>query len=104
MWSDLLRAQVKARGLGPVARELNYSKTTLSLACNGKYLRDTQRLEAAVLRAYGTVSCPFEDREIEITTCRLWRERDANASSTWELRHWSACQRCTHNPQAKDAL
>lgn len=98
MWLDLLRDQVASRGLGPVALTLGYSKTALSLVLNGKYSSDTRRIEEAVLRAYGTVHCPFEGRDLTEADCRYWRTSDPHTTSPWATSHWCACRTCTHNP------
>jgi hypothetical protein len=102
MWIEILAAQVKARGLGPVAREIDYSKATLSLVLSGKYDANPRRIEEAVLRLYGTVACPFEERPLTARECQEWRQRDVPTSSAWALKHWSACQDCPHNPAPKE--
>lgn len=102
MWLDLLRDQVSQRGLGAVAAELGYSKAALSLVLNGKYDSSTARIEAAVLRAFGSIQCPFEERAISAADCRFWRQCDCPTSSAWAQHHWTACQACTtHSHRGK---
>jgi len=103
MWLEILHAQVKARGLGSVATDLDYSKATLSLVLNGKYSSDTTRLEAAVLATFGTINCPFEDISITAEVCKSWQSRDLPTSSAWSIRHWAACQACPHNTSLKES-
>ncbi|WLT30757.1 hypothetical protein [Geothrix sp. PMB-07] len=103
MWLEILRAQVAARGLGAVAKGIDYSKTTISLVLNGKYNSDTSHLETAVLKAYGTVLCPFEERSLSASDCQNWQSSEAPTSSAWSLRHWAACQSCIHNTNPKGA-
>lgn len=98
MWLDLLRDQVFQRGLGTVAAELSYSKSTLSLLLNGKYDANPRRIEAAVVQTYGSIHCPFEEREISSADCRFWRQCDRPTTSPWAQHHWAACQTCPHNP------
>ena len=98
MWLDLLRDQAAQRGLGAVSLEVGYSKAALSLVLNGKYDSSTRRIETAVLRAYGALRCPFEERDLSAADCRFWRTCDRPSSSDWALRHWDACRSCPHNP------
>jgi hypothetical protein len=102
MWLDLLRYQVAQRGLGPVAADLAYSKTALSLVLNGKYDSDTSRIEKAVMDTYGTIACPFEERHLPAADCHFWRQCDHPTSSPWAQHHWAACQTCVHNPKPKE--
>lgn len=100
MWLELLRDQVSQRGpggLGAVAAELGYSKSALSLVLNGKYDSSTARIEAAVLRTFGSIRCPFEERDLSAADCRFWRQCDRPTSSPWAQHHWAACQTCSHN-------
>lgn len=103
MWLDLLKHQVAQRGLGAVATELDYSKTALSLVLNHKYDASTTRIEKQVLNHYGTIPCPFEERDLTAADCRFWRTCDGPTSSHWALRHWEACQTCPHNPNKKES-
>lgn len=98
MWRELLRDQVKARGLGPVALDLDYSKAAISLVLRDKYDSSTERIEAAVNKAFGTIRCPFEERDLSAADCRFWRTCDRPTTSPWSLNHWSACRTCSHNP------
>lgn len=97
MWLDLLRDQVDRRGLGPVSQDLGYSKAAVSLVLNGKYDSNPRRIEAAVLKAYGSLQCPFEGRELTAADCRFWRTCDRPTTSTWALQHWDACRTCPHH-------
>jgi hypothetical protein len=86
-----------------VAAELGYSKSALSLVLNHKYDCSTTRIEAAVLRAYGHIHCPFEARDLSAADCRYWRQCDRPTSSPWAEHHWSACQTCPHNPHPQES-
>ena len=97
MWRNLLAAQVDAHGLGAVALKVGYSKATLSLVLNNKYDADTCHIEEAVCLAFGTIACPFEEREMAMECCLTWCNRPVPTSSAWALRHWAACQSCPHN-------
>lgn len=106
MWRELLRDQVSQRGrggLGAVAAELGYSKAAISLVLNDKYNSRTNRIEAAVLKAYGSIPCPFEARDLSAADCRFWRTCDRPTTSPWSLSHWSACQTCPHNPATQES-
>lgn len=60
-WLEVLREQVEARGQAETARELEVSRSTVSLVLSGKYPGGTERIAARVLRIYpegGEISCP----------------------------------------------
>lgn len=103
MWLDLLRDQVTQRGLGAVAVELDYSKAAISLVLNHKYDSNTARIEAAVMKTFGSIRCPFEERDLSAADCRYWRQCDRPTSSLWAQHHWTACQTCSHNTSPQGA-
>jgi len=59
-WINELKREVAARGLGQVARELNVSKTTISLCLSGKYQASTDKIRdrVTVIYAEGGIDCP----------------------------------------------
>lgn len=95
-WRDLLEAAIADKGQATVARELDYSSTTLSLVRRGKYPGATDRIEARVLALYGVVTCPFLGTPIPAERCRRISQSPVPTSSPKALQHWSACRSCAH--------
>lgn len=94
MWLTLLRQAVDESSLSAVAKELDISRSALSLVLSGKYPASTDRIALRVMTAYGRVSCPHLGAELVERECRAYRERSCPTSSPRELRHWRACQSC----------
>lgn len=95
-WRDLLESAVAAKGQAAVARELDYSATTLSLVRRDKYPGGTDRIAAKVLEVYGEVACPFLGRPIGAEQCRRTSLAPVPTSNPQAIRHWSACRACPH--------
>lgn len=53
MWLDILRRESAAKGPVQVAKELGVSRSTVDLACQGKYPANTGKIEARVMKIYG---------------------------------------------------
>jgi hypothetical protein len=95
-WRDLLESKIKDKGQAAVARELGYSATTLSLVRRNKYPGSTDRVEERVAQLYGEVQCPFLGQTIPAEQCRRISHSPVPTSNPKALRHWSACQSCSH--------
>jgi hypothetical protein len=96
MWLDILKSRVEASSMGIVADELELSRTTISLVVNGKYPASTDKIATKVIARYSTIACPFLEREITGAECRDFHTREAPTSSPFAMRHWRACQGCSH--------
>ncbi len=101
MWIDILKREVKARGLSCVATELGVSKSTVSLVCNGKYPGSTARIEERIRKIFGMnghVACPVQG-EISPARCADTRRRaqaiGMKASNPETLRLYRACLGCS---------
>lgn len=96
----LVRAEIARAGTqAAVARRIGVAKATLSSALNGSYpAHSIAPLEARIRAALDRVDCPHLERSIGPDECRRHRERPMPTNSRGALRHWAACQRCSHNP------
>lgn len=102
-WLEMLRAQVAAKGLRQVCREIKYSKATVSLVLNDKYPSPTGRIEARVIERYTRVNCPFLRQELTGDECASYRSKASPTSDPRAIQHWAACQSCHHNPANQEA-
>jgi len=94
-WLDLLRSRVDQLGsIVAVARELGYSRTSISTVLSGNYPAKTTALQNKVVATYTRCDCPYLGRELTAIECRRFRTRPLPQSRPDELRHWSSCQRC----------
>ena len=102
-WLELLQNAVDKhpRGHAGVADDIKISRTSISLALNGKYPAKTDKIAAKVMEAYARVDCPHLIETISINACRTHALRMAPTNSPREMRHWRACQTCTCKPEEK---
>jgi len=101
-WLTLLAADVEQTGSkAATARRIGISRTAVSLALAGKYpAEDTSRIEARVLAALaGRVPCPHDRTDIARSDCADRAARPMPMSSPTELRAWTACRACAHQPK-----
>lgn len=101
-WLNLLQEQVdRAGSIQAVADELDYSRTSVSLALKGHYPGKTDKLRAKVISTYcDRLLCPHTGCDLAQDTCADLRTRPLPQSDPDELRHWLACQCCANNPDA----
>lgn len=92
-------AQSGRGGKAEVARRLGVSRPAISQICNGNYAASTDHIARKVIAVYGRIHCPHLDTEITQEQCRHSHTRDAPISNPREMKHWRACQTCTHNTQ-----
>lgn len=88
-------------GIQAVANQIGYSRSALSTYLDGKYpAGSTDKLEAAILKHLaGRHACPHLRREIAPAECREFAGRPMPMSNPASLRHWQACQDCTHRTE-----
>jgi len=102
MWIKKLKAVVEERGLGQVARELNISKTSVSLAVSGKYGASTDKIKERVEAVYaqGGIDCPILGR-VNPETCAESRDRankiGLKAGNPENLKLYVSCLKCGLN-------
>lgn len=81
-----------------VADEIGYDRSSVSRWINepdynGAYI------EAAVLNRYDRLLCPHLNQEITPGDCISYACRAVPTSNAREVRHWKACQSCSHKPK-----
>ena len=103
-WLSILRTQTAQRSNAAVARELNYSATTISLALHGKYAGSTAKLARAVLTRYTRVDCPHLETSIPRHRCVAIAGSRAPTHNPLKMQHWRACRRCPLNPDDKEGV
>lgn len=98
-WFELLKAQVAAKGVVVVAKELGYrNHTGVSLALKSRYPGRTDALARNVLATYHTVECPHTGQTQHRSRCAEIVSRTAPTHNPLAMQHWRACQRCPHKP------
>lgn len=97
MWLDLLKEAVANSNRAAVARELDVSRTTISLVLDGKYPAKTDKIAELVLNTYGKVDCPHLAVQITLAECRSYHEMNVPTSSPRAMKHWRECQSCSNN-------
>lgn len=101
-WIKELKREVDARGLAQVARELNISKTTISLCLSGKYQASTDKVRERVALVYaeGGIDCPVLGR-ITPVACADSRDKanriGLKAGNPESLRLYVSCLKCVLN-------
>lgn len=98
-WLELLRAQVEAKGVVTVAKELGYKNHTgVSLAVRGQYPASTMHIERRVLATYHTIECPHSRETHHRSRCSEIATREAPTHNPLAMQQWRACQRCEFKP------
>lgn len=98
-WIAILANQCASKTKAQVAREIGYSRTTVSLALSGTYDGSTDKLAQAVLDTYADqlIHCPHLRAAISDEQCVAYRSRPMPLGHAADMRHWRACQRCPFN-------
>jgi hypothetical protein len=99
---DLVLALSKTQPLADIARQIGYSRTAVSLFANGKYDKDTTRLEKAILDRFDQRHCPHLKTEVTPSLCLRKALTPKPFGGTQRLLHWQACQACPHKPTQKE--
>lgn len=101
-WLTLLAEAVDASSRAAVARELDVSRTSVSLLLSGQYPGRTDKMAALILERYARLDCPHTGKSVTPDYCRKYTGQ-VPTSSPAALRQWRACLTCPHNPNAKEA-
>lgn len=95
----LLRERVAATSIAAAARDLDYSRSAVSMVLAGTYLGSPEHLARRVLQRFaGTVECPHLSAPISGQSCADHRTRPMPTGSARSFRHWQACRTCAFNP------
>lgn len=102
-WMRILREQTDKTSISDVARQIGYSRPTVSLVLSGDYKGGTGKIAAAVIAKFTNhVQCPFLGYAIEQAECGDHQSRPMPTSDPHALRHWHACQDgCPYNYQSE---
>lgn len=99
-WLVLLRNRIAEIGIAATARELNVSRTAVSLLQNGKYPGRTDRMSARIIERYTRHECPYDGALLHDEACARYAGK-VPTSSPWALRRWRTCQNCDFNPNRR---
>lgn len=83
-----------------VAKEIGYDRTSVSRWMNEPDYSGA-RIEAAVLARFDRFPCPYLKADISPAECTAHADRACPTCNAREVRHWRACQSCTHNPNVE---
>lgn len=83
-----------------IGRRMGYSRTTVSLILDGKYLGQLDKVKSAFERLILEPRwyCPRIAGEIDQTHCTRLRQEQAPLHNPQKMRLWQQCQNCSHNP------
>lgn len=84
-----------------LADRIGYKRSTASLYVDGVYTGNIGKVEAAILLALDTVSCPFLQQELTLPECQRYATRKVPSNSPSEVQHWRACQSCPNKPEVQ---
>lgn len=92
-WFLVLKSEVAKTSIADVARQLGYSRPTISLVLSGNYNGGTDLIAAKVIAAFTElVQCPFLDCDLAQAKCGDLQSRPMPTSDPQALRHWVACR------------
>lgn len=107
-WLEELQAAVKGSSLAVIAERLGFSRTTISMVCNGKYKGNLdnvrERVESVLLGK--SVICPILG-QIPAHQCKAHQARRAGdvSSAPNEIKLYKACRSgCPHSQLAQEEL
>jgi hypothetical protein len=100
-WRALFDRAIEEKGgvLAEVAKELDLSRTTVSLVANNKYPGRLDNFAKRVIEVYDAFDCPHLGSRVTGAACSQYALRQAPTSSAREARHWRACQACPKKPK-----
>lgn len=99
-WLAMLRARVAEIGVGPTAREIGISRTSVDLLIKERYPASTDRMAARVIDRYTRHECPYDGALLHDDACARYAGK-VPTSNPVALRRWRVCQRCKFNPNHK---
>ena len=97
---SLLRARVAEIGVGPTAREIGISRTSVDLLIKERYPASAERMAARIIDRYTRHECPYDGVLLHDDACARYAGK-APTSSPAALRRWRACQKCKFNPNRR---
>jgi hypothetical protein len=96
------RAEPYKKSLAKIALECGISKGAIVGYSKGNYPANVAHIEKKIVAMYGTgLACPHLSKNITHEQCVVFHTKPMPTSSPVAFAHWSACQRCVHNPKVK---
>jgi transcriptional regulator with XRE-family HTH domain len=101
-WRDVLDREISAdaRGKLGVSKRMGVSRAYVSRVANGSIpeAEVSPRFISRLLESLNAVECPHTHEPTTPSVCREHASRTYASLSFADVDHWSACQRCIHNP------
>ncbi|EGU34782.1 transcriptional regulator [Vibrio scophthalmi] len=99
-WLEALQTRANLVPLTVIAKEVGYSKSTISRVLNGSYGGDIEAVKHAVQDAYlfKKVECPLLG-EIERKQCEQNQNRPFAATNPMRVQLHHTCKSCTYRTQ-----
>jgi hypothetical protein len=92
-WLDILHEQAEKSTITEIARQLDYSRTSISLVMSGRYDGSTAKIAAKVIEIFtDRVSCPHFGCDLTKAVCGDHQSRQMPTSDAAALRLWMACR------------
>ncbi len=97
-WMNVLQVEVAKANITTVAKQLGYSRTTVSLILAGRYNGSTNKFGKAVSDTFGVgIHCPHLETTVTKEQCVGFHTLPMPQSNAAALRHWRRCQGCEHS-------
>jgi len=102
-WADAVHEEKQKAGISyaEIARRIGYARPSLSLALSGKYTGDTKTIAQTYVDYRKQVLCPYVEFTVSRQYCRQHALSNAPTHNPAALRHWRACQGCSHKPNSE---
>nr|WP_313976188.1 hypothetical protein [uncultured Psychrobacter sp.] len=102
-WVEACHEEKQKTGISyaEIARRIGYKRPSLSLALSGNYTGSTKTIAQSYVDYRKQVSCPYVEATVSRQYCRDHGLADAPTHNPAALRHWRACQGCTHKPEGE---
>lgn len=102
-WIDACHEEKEKLGISyaEIARRIDYARPSLSLALSGNYTGNTKTIADAYITYRKQVLCPYAAEIVSRQYCTDHALADAPTHNPAALRHWRACQGCTHKPDSE---
>lgn len=100
-WVDACHEEKQKAGIpySEIARRIQYKRPSLSLALSGNYTGSTKTIGQAYVDYRKQVLCPYTQTTVSRQYCCDHVLGAAPTHNPAALRHWRACQSCSHKPE-----
>ncbi|MGY3571934.1 transcriptional regulator [Vibrio paucivorans] len=103
-WLEVLQVRASRVPLGVIAKEIGYSKSTVSRVLNGSYGGDIEAVKHAVQQKYQSnlVECPLLG-DIEREQCLHHQNRPFAATNPMRVQLHHACKTCPNKCEGESS-